>query len=255
MNVSGKDWVKLRIPQGYGFGNGAADAMEKYVYPNGRPKNSAAVSEELLLSALWPDMASHTRETDAEFSVGGGGRTMNVLMSSSAIDAFDGKHYNRLQTSFNVYVEDVRHVCTSPVNPDGTANEVVCHDRIQPDQKLPKFGLKCMGIDFRKYPCIHVADYGGLAPNDVYYAQDASNGLQTVITCAAEEAEAVEQGPVRFIPHCHHEFIFKPLNALVSIHYRREYLKDWQAIQAAWGKLLQSFMVQQKTIETPVARK
>jgi hypothetical protein len=243
MSGRGQEWVKLRIPMGYGFLNGAADAMEKKVYPNGRPKSSAVV-EELLLSALWPDMALHTMENNSEFQVPGGGRMMDLFMRSGAIEDVDGKHYNRLQNSLEVRIEDSRHVCIAPAilfNEDGTRNQALCHDRAWPDEKPTRFGLKHMGVDFSKYPDFPKGDYRLM--DDLYYAPDLGRPVQTVITCTAEELDAVESGPIRLIPQCRHLFIFKPLNAWVSIRYRRVYLKDWRAIQTAWEKLLQSMIV------------
>jgi len=68
MNHKGNERITLRIPRGYGSFNGVADAMEKRVYPNGRP-TSDLVEESLLLEALWPDMSPRTEQTRPEFEV------------------------------------------------------------------------------------------------------------------------------------------------------------------------------------------
>ena len=178
-------------------------------------------------------------------------------MHSGAIDSFkatnplmDGEHYNALQHNLKMSIEQLKHVCIAPpvlFNPDGTSNHAVCHDRERPDEKPSRFGLKRMGVDFTKYPDLPKEQYGDLFKNDIYYAPDVGKELQTVISCDAEEVDVNARKSNPISPQCQHFFIFKPLNANVSIGYRRVYLEDWRAIQAAWEKLLQSLIVERQT--------
>lgn len=261
MDHLGSKWIKLRVPMGYGWLNGVADAMEKKVYPNGRPKPANSVVEELLLRALWPDMVPRTEANRDEFRVPGGGRELHVLMRSGAIEDFEGKHYDRLRNSLNVHINAAKHVCFLPPIPPAPPFvtepiKAICHDRDWPDEKPSRFGLKRLGIDFAKFPDIPVEQYHDLLKNDIYYAPDMGSGLRTVITCNAEEEKTIEDGPqYPVMPQCEHSFIFKPLNAWVQIGYRRIYLKDWQAIQSAWEKLLQSMIVAPQPVSASAPKK
>lgn len=253
MTALGKDWVMLRIPSINGGVNDITEEMEKKLYPNGRSKPAAYVAEEQSIDALWPDMTLETPANYAEFHVPGRGRVMNMLMRSGSIEDINGKHYDRLQNRMNVLIDFAKHMCIpppSPYNLDGSSNHAVCDDRKWPDVKSPMFGLKRLGVDFGKYPALPEIEHRDLFKNDIYYAPDLGDGLETIISCTADEVKTVETGPAPIIPQCEHTFIFKPLNAEVSIGYRRVYLKDWKAIQTAWERLLQSMIVQRTNTPT-----
>ena len=243
---AGDKTLALDIPLAYGRPNAVAEAMEAMVYPNGRLNSSKQVHKELLFSALWPDMAPDVAETHKEFGVPGGGRQLTVLLQSGAVEDYGGKHYDALQSWFEIAVKDSMHLCITPPAPynlDGTPANVKCYERSYPDKKPPKFGLERIGVDFSKYPDFPVDQRNGLYQDDILFSDKVDAERRTVILCMAEEARTVEDGPQYFmVAQCQHRFVFKPLNALVTINYRRVYLKDWRAMQAAWEKLLLSFI-------------
>jgi len=240
MDEQGAEWVKLRIPPGYVY-----SPPQVHLNPRGEGKSRAFVFEYLSLDALWPEMALHTRANDAEFQKIVSGRVIHASVDSGAIRTVDGKYYDPLQRKFSIALNGAKHVCIAPYdlsNAHATTGQALCHDRDWPDEKPPKFGLKRLGVDFKKYPDAPVTDYGSISNEDIFYAPGLGDEMRTLITCPAEEAKDSQY----FIPHCIHEFIFKPLNARVSITYRRIYLKDWKEIQAALEQRLQSFIVELK---------
>ena len=214
--------------------------MKNAVYPNGRRKINDDVHEDLLLSALWPGLIPDNGENHSEFNQPGGGGLMVTLIHSAAIEDYEGRHYNALESEFNVALDSSKNrLCV------GVMAESRCYKRVAADVKSGKYGLKRLGVDFSKYPDFPVQDRSGLAERDIFYLRGPTGDLQTVILCMSEESKTVEQGPqYHMVAQCEQKFVFKPLNALVSISYRRVYLQDWKAIEADWKQLLQSFIAE-----------
>lgn len=164
---------------------------------------------------------------------------MAALIHSAAIENYQHRHYNALQADYDIAIEwSTKRLCV------GLMAQSRCFTRDAADVKPAKYGLQRLGVDFSKYPDLPVQDRSGLPEQDIYYLRGPKGDLQTVILCAAEESKTVEDGPqYHMVAQCAHKFVFKPLNALVSINYRRIYLRDWLTIQLEWEKLLQSFIV------------
>lgn len=236
MDHTGTRTVRLHVSPGFSM-NAAADAMEKMVYPNGRPQDPHNVRKDLLLETLWPETGPHTVANNKEFQAPGGGRTLSILVSSGAVDpeihTQDQLHV-ALQADIYVYLTDV---CI-PRLPENA----VCHHVNKLYKKPSKFGLKREGIDFSQFPDLPKELYHEY--DDIYYVPEVGGGLQTYIKCTADEVGATVSG-YQYIPHCQQHFIFKPLNAAVKVTYRRVYLGDWQKIQTEVEKLLQSFITKQ----------
>lgn len=237
MDHTGTRTVRLHVPPGFSM-NAAADAMEKIVYPNGRPQDPHNVRRDLLLQTLWPGMGPRTVANDKEFEVPGGGRVLMIYLGSGAVDpAIHAR--DQLHVNLDVDVSFLKHVCIPPPSLPG---EAMCHDLKELAEKPSRFGLKHMGVDFGQFPDVSKELYHEY--DDIYYVPEVGGGLQTYIKCTADEVGATVNG-YQYIPHCDQHFIFKPLNAWVNVNYRRIYLEDWQKIQAAVEKLLQSFITKQ----------
>ena len=164
---------------------------------------------------------------------------MMVLVDSAAIEDWEGRHYNALQSKFDMAMDwSANHLCV------GVMAQSHCYKREAPDVKPPKFGLQRMGVDFSKYPDFPEQDRSGLPERDIYYLRGPDGSLQTVILCMAEEAKTIEDGSqYRMVPQCEQSYVDRRLNALVEISYRRVYLPEWRAIQESWDSLLQSSIV------------
>jgi hypothetical protein len=220
--------------------------------PNGDASESTfngQVHEELLLTALWPGLIFENAANHEEFNRPGGGRLMMAHVQSAAIEEFAQHHYDALQSEFDIAIKSsIEMMCT------GVMAQSKCFKRDGADEKPSKYGLNRLGIDFAKYPDFPERDRSGQPERDVYYLRSPNGDLSTVILCMAEEAKTVEDGPqYMMVPHCEQKFVFKPMNVLVSVAYRRVYLPEWKAIQADWGQLLQSFIV--RTLPPPDSRK
>jgi hypothetical protein len=253
---SGAELLLLRLPKGYGQLNAAAEAMNDSIYSNRHRDTNKQANKDLLLTALWPGLVPDTGGNHAEFNQPGGGRLMMALLHSGAIENFGHTRFNALQSEFEIAVKfSTEDVCITPMdlhNGKGV-QKAKCYDRNAPDIKSAKYGLDRLGVNFSRYPDFPEIDRSGLYESDIYYSRDPSGELRTVILCTAEEAKTVDDGPqYRIVPQCQHKFVSDQLNALVSINYRRVYLQDWRAIQTAWSRLLQSFVVEHKTISQQV---
>lgn len=244
---SGRETLALKIPDAYGLANRAADAMERQTYPSGRPKFNDDVHEQLLLHALWPDLKSDGAQIHRESAVPGGGRLMSVLVDSGAVEDYGGRHYDSLKLAFDLATESsTQHLCVPPMEQAeyDQNTKTKCYPRDSPDAKPSKFGLNRVGVDFTKYPDIPQAARFDPNAQDIYYIRGSDGRLQTIILCTPEEAKTVEDGPqYHRVAQCEHKFVSERLNALVSIGYRRVYLKEWRALQQAWDQLLTSFVV------------
>jgi hypothetical protein len=238
---SGRDRVLLDVPIGFASRDRAANAMNSAVYgPGGPPNINDQIHEDLLLTALWPELVPDNGANHGEFNLPGGGRIMMALIHSAAIEDYEHRHYNALQADYDIAIESsTKRLCV------GVMAQSRCYKRETADAKPSQFGLQRLGVDFSKYPDFPEQDRSGLPERDIYYLRGPGGDLETVILCMAEESKTVDDGPqYRMVGQCEHKFVFKPLNAFVSIHYRRVYLQDWQAIQTEWEKLLQSFIVE-----------
>jgi len=238
---SGSDRVLLKVPVGFATQDRAAKAMNSAVYgPGGPPNINDQVHDDLLLTALWPGLVPDNGANHGEFNLPGGGRLMMALIHAGAIEDYEHRHYNALQADYDIAIESsTKGLCV------GVMAQSRCYRRQAADVKPPKFGLQRLGVDFSRYPDFPEQDRSGLPEQDIYYLRGPSGDLETVILCMAEESKTVEDGPqYHMVGQCEHKFVFKPLNAFVSVNYRRVYLQDWQAIQTEWEKLLQSFIVE-----------
>ena len=168
----------------------------------------------------------------------------------TSIEDYEHRHYNALESEFEVALDaSVQMVCV------GVMAQSRCYKRHAADVKPAKYGLQRLGVDFSKYPDFPELDRSGLPERDIYYLRAPTGDLDTVILCTAEEAKTVEDAPkYRIVGQCEQKFVFKPLNALVSINYRRVYLQDWHAIQAEWERLMQSFIVEPSMVGGAAAK-
>jgi len=237
--------IKLRIPAH--FLDRGADDHSKDVFCPDSPRLRV-----IWFKALWPSLEPIAAEdqaklsTSAEHPVSELGETLNLIVLSKAVHDCNGKHFDALQDQLDSDLEVLKEVWVPVKIPvkKGTLyidewGTKTIHQKY-PDKKSPRFGLRHFGIDFKKYPDVPKDRYSDFHRNDVYYAQNSDGTLENVIWCDAEE---VESSHGYFNPICFHEFVLKPLNASVSIQYKRIYLKDWSAIQSRLEMLFQSFVV------------
>lgn len=232
LDHTGTRRVRLDIPPGYNLG-AAADAMERMVYPNGRPKDPHNIQAGLLLETLWPDIGPRTWGNDKEFDVPGGGRLLTILVQSGA---FDPKVHSqdRLHIGLNVELSFTKRVCV-PAPPA----HATCHEMRALDRKPPRFGLKRIGVDFSQFSDLPKEEYRHY--DDIYYTPELGGGLETYIKCTADEMPT-RFGGHPYVPQCTQYFVFKPLNAWVSVNYRRVYLNSWRSIESSVEGLLRSFI-------------
>jgi hypothetical protein len=250
---SGAETLVLKVPNGYGELNQAAEAVNAAMNRGQQIDKTRGVNKELLLRALWPGLESDNGKNRGEFNQPGGGRLMRALLHSGAIDDFSERHFDATQLRFDVAIdESVHDLCVTQVKSGGRRNSQ-CYVRDAADVKKPKFGLLRLGVDFSKYPDFPESARSDIYARDIYYLRDAQGKLKTVILCTAEEAKTAADGPqYHIIPQCEHDFVSEELNAYVSLNYRRAYLQDWRTLEAAWRKLLESFVVPKKSINISV---
>jgi hypothetical protein len=192
-------------------------------------------------------MTARTHVNSAEFNVAGGGRRMLALVDSGAVEDFEGRHFDALQARSDLAIQRLLRFCDMPKSPfgqDGKPIEPVCHDRSAPDEKAKEYGLRHLGIDFEKYPEIREIDRASIDKQDVFLQYDEANSrLQTFIECTtAEVSDGQRIDGYHLIPQCDQYFVSQRLNAIVSVSYRRVYLRDWAKIQREWQAALDSFL-------------
>jgi hypothetical protein len=231
LDAWGKERITLRLPDRF---FSPMDRIGAAIDSRRPPYSDGFVWEQVAMTALWPGLVTMTNDNAQEFKVLGGGREMRFLMDSAARYNKDGRRIDRLQTKYDVAVKfSTEMMCV------GIMAKSHCYKRETPDIKQSEYGLQRLGVDFSKYPDFPDTERAGMAENDIYYVRASNRELLTVITCTAEEAQ-VNPNRLPLSPQCSQSFISPRLNALVSIGYRRIYLPDWQAIQAAWNSLLES---------------
>jgi len=244
---SGDSTVLLLIPAEYGHWNQGAVAADKAINPEGHEQPNGQVHQELLIAALWPGLTGDNSKDHGEFDVPGGGRRMIALIHSGAIEEFNGHYYNALRSAYDSAIyRSTKMLCVAPFEQPNKAQDAKakCYPRDSADIKPPKFGLNRVGVDFSKYPDIPETARHDLMENDIFFSYNKKGELDSVITCMAEEAKTVDDGPeYAFVAQCTHNFVSRRLNAFVSISYRRIYLNSWRAIQSSWDRLLTSFIV------------
>jgi hypothetical protein len=236
---SGSSRVLLKVPVGFASEDRTAKAINNTANDSRGLNINGQVHEVLLLTALWPGLVPDNGANHGEFNQPGGGRLMMALIHSGAIENYEHRYYNSLQAEYDIAIESsTKRLCV------GLMAQSRCYKREAADVKPPQFGLQRVGVDFSKYPDFPEKDRSGFPERDIYYLRGLNGDLQTVILCMAEESRTVEDGPqYHMVGQCEHKFVFKPLNAFVSVSYRRAYLQDWRAIQTEWETLLQSIIV------------
>jgi hypothetical protein len=201
------------------------------------------VVDELVIMAQWPEFGPAS-SVDSSYLVPHGA-TMQTLIEPRAISDYYGQPMNKLEYAFDITVETARReACSADVRANsGPVTQFFCQTAHDLDTKPEKFGLKRIGIDFKKYSDYPEKNRGGMSLRDIYYLRDSEDHLQTIILCTAEEAQVPDDGPpFESVAQCEHKFIDTKLNALVSVHYRRAYLPEWREVEAGWRKLLESFV-------------
>lgn len=173
---------------------------------------------------------------------------MMALLHSAAVEDFEHRHYDALQSEFDIAIDwSTKRLCVATMDQPNVnrSSGAKCYPRDAPDVKASQFGLQRYGVDFEKFPDIPEVTHASIAADDIYYLRARDGRLQTVILCNAEEMKTVADGPqYHAVAQCQQKFISKPLNALVSINYRRVYLPQWRSIERAWEQLLESFTVE-----------
>lgn len=232
LDRAGTRTLTIRIAPGYSIGP-AADAMAHLMYPKGEPKsnNPLQPAQELLLETLWPEMGPHMYANDKAFDVPGGGRVLSILIDSDAVDSA-AHRWDRLHMHLRGDLMFSRMLCY-PHYP----GNAICHNQKQLSRKPNRYGLKHRGVDFNRFKDIPKQDYRMF--DDVFYANGLGSNLKLYITCTPFEAKP----GIMLVPQCNENFVYKPWNALVSVHYRRVYLRNWRAIQYKVEGLLASFAI------------
>ncbi|MHB1098189.1 MAG: hypothetical protein ACYCZR_01425 [Burkholderiales bacterium] len=239
LDHTGTHRVQVLVPAGYNMSAGA-EWMEAVIYPHGRPTDPHNVQQDMLLETLWPEMGPHTVGNNQSFEVPGMGRMLMILIGSGAVDpAIHAR--DRLHIDLDTDKFFLKQVCIPPPSLPGKA---ICHDLDHLYPKPGKFGLKRVGVDFHRFPDVPKAEYRHY--NDLYYTPDMGADMQTYVSCTADEVGPTVHG-IAYNPLCQQYFIFRPLNAVVQVTYRRVYLKDWSGIQSAVGQFLQSTIVSDET--------
>jgi hypothetical protein len=224
------DEVLLKLPPGYAGRDLYEEAAKRG--PMARATD-LPVEDELLIFALWPNLEPSANQ-DSELQPHGA--FMQTMLTARALGSYRGKTINALENAFDAAVIlSTQGPCGLMVGSDGG-----CKERKEADVKPAKFGLQRQGVDFNKHPDIPEVARAGMPQRDIYYLRDDGGSLKAVILCTAEEARTDAA-------QCEHKFIDEKLNALVSVHYRRVYLQNWREVEAAWRKLLESFIELQVT--------
>jgi len=182
---SGNPRIGLRIPRAYAVLDDAAKAMNKAVYGESSPNEPGQVHQELILSATWPGLAPDLADIRDQLSVPGGGRIMVANILSAAVEDFQGKHYDALQTGFDTAVDwSTNNLCVTKMDlfEIGIRSEGHCYKRERSDIKAPEFELERWGVDFAKYPEMPEGSRSQLAADDIYFARspDCSCSAGTV---------------------------------------------------------------------------
>ncbi|MFZ6653941.1 hypothetical protein [Undibacterium sp. TJN19] len=247
--TTGIEWTHLRIPYAFQVNTvwNLPLLAETQLFQQKQGKMTAPAYANFSVSAFWPDMAPLDEMKWLAQPAHDKSLQVYALLQLSAIDIYDGVNVNRLQYDFKTFSVNLNNVCYYPKvekNERGLIDAAICSNREQVDAKPARYGLERIGIDFSHYPVIPRSQYGDIFKDDVYFSYDEKKNLNTVIRCTAEEAEASGNGLQAPAPaFCEQGFIFKPLNAKVTLSYQRIHLKDWVAMQAVWEKLLQSFIL------------
>jgi hypothetical protein len=233
---SGADNLILELPQGYA-GPGLDELDTSQLRATDFP-----VEDDLLITALWPNLeppAAYDRALEPH------GPIMQTLITARATASYRGQSINALENRFDDHIIfALKNACSTDVQTrSGPVTRALCQDRKKPDDKPGKFGLKRLGIDFKKFTDYAERSRGGMAQRDIFYLRDSAGHLKTAIFCTAEEAQVLVDGSeYDSVGQCEHIFIDSELNALVSVHYRRVYLDQWRQVEAEWRKLLESFI-------------
>jgi hypothetical protein len=228
----GNERIRLDIPSTYGAENSVAQKFYAAIQKKHRQFSNRAY-ETLLIRAMWPNL--EPAGTDVGFDRPPG--VMTAILSSGAVETFEGEHFDALQTELRSAVMLSRDLCFN----EGPPRQ--CYRRDDADVKPSRFGLQHLGVDFSKYPELPEEYRSRMQGDDIYFQRDPSGQLVTVILCTAEEAKTAEDGPqYQAVARCDQKFVLKSANAVVSLTYSRRLLKDWSSIQARWQELLNSFV-------------
>lgn len=227
------DELLLNLPPGYAGRQLYEDAAKRG--PDARATD-LPVEDDLLLMARWPNL-DPTANYDSSYWPHGA--FMQTLLQARALGSYRGQTINTLENAFdNAVAMSTQSLCRA-----GSGAKGGCNGPKEGDVKPAKFGLQRLGVDFNQHPEVPAAAWQDMSQRDIYYLRDDGGTLRTVIFCTAEEAKTVDDEPQGHgVAQCEHKFIDEKLNALVSIHYRRVYLQDWREVEAAWRKLLESFI-------------
>ena len=181
--------------------------------------NAQKQVEVIRLELLWPELEAVTPENANEFHAPGGGRTVSILVDSLAQISEDRRKDVLLtgRASFEQFVE--REIKPSRYGLDVIGAKVVRKDEI----------------------------IGNSSFFDDDILSNQSNGvLESYLHCTPEVIPDPE--PARLtgrelipVPHCEHMFYLDEINAEVSLHYRRMYLREWREIESQTRALLRSF--------------
>jgi hypothetical protein len=232
----GEERIRIEIPRAYGSMNTLAQKFYAAIQQKHR-KYSDQTYEVLLIRAIWPDLDPASADAH-EFNQPRAPGAMGAILTSGAVETFKGEHFDALQAELHsAIILSTLNLCISEEAPRE------CYRRNNADVKPSKFGLQRVGVDFSKYPDFPDDKRSGMAAEDIYFQRDPNGELVTIILCTAEEAKTAEDGPqFQGVAHCEQKFVTKRANALVSVTYSRQLLKDWSLIQARWDKLLNSFV-------------
>jgi hypothetical protein len=194
------------------------------------------VYEVLLIRAIWPDLEPAGTDVPA---FNRPSRAMTAILTSGAVETLQGEHFDALQEQLRSAIMLSRDLCFSEGPPRR------CYRRDNADVKESRFGLQRLGVDFSKYPELPEDQRSAAQAEDIYFQRDPSGDLVTIILCTPEEAKTTEDGPqYHAVAHCEHKFVTNKTNALVSLTYSRQLLRDWSLIQVRWEKLLNSFVAE-----------
>ena len=226
---NGSQRIALSVPSqflrpSYGF-----EAAKLPPFRDGAPDRDVMY---LSFQALWPDMTGFLPgKNTSEFEVRGGGRSLLYMLESAARERIDGVDRDALTVRRDFNLAQLQNMCVPTGQP--MPNNVSC-TKLSPQIDAQEFGLRKLGRDYAAYPIL--PDMSG-SVTDLYQALDAGGNLATFITCNV--ADVPKPVPA---PHCTQVFDDDELNAIVEVHYRKEYLPQWREIQSSSLKLIATFV-------------
>ena len=205
--------------------------------------------ERWWLEVLWPDMSpwrTGSPSDDKEFHAPGGGRMIkiNIEFEFSKPNLNHLRYLNRLVGEY--VLEDLQYALNS--FPDGSLQNRRKGNSL--------YGLLPYYVNYdnvliflnrnRLVPLPALSEDDIYRFDDWYIRRDDKENVITYIRCHTRDMpdppDASITGKVIIrVPHCNHRIQLLQYDAAVTIHYRRIYLPEWQAIENAVRALITQF--------------